>query len=75
MDLHLDEIGIVMPRDLQLIALCTTGGELNDRFGITHVRLHPERAPEVLFDALERDPQSTRSVELPFELVRCSTTR
>jgi len=64
-----------MPRDLQLLALCTTGGELNDRLGITHVRLYPERAPEVLFDALEREPHSTRSVELPFELVRGSTTR
>ena len=81
--LHLEEIGTVLPRDLQLLALCTTDCALNERLGVTHVCLHPERAPDEMFRAFDlgvvmdrvRDGVLTAPVELPWELVRGSTTR
>jgi LacI family transcriptional regulator len=81
--LHLEEIGSVVPRDLQLLALCTTDCALNERLGVTHVCLHPERAPDEMFRAFDlgvvmdrvRDGVLTAPVELPWELVRGSTTR
>lgn len=72
--LHLEEIGTVLPRDVQLLALCTNDCALNERLGITHLCLHPERAPEVMFAALEGG-QTPGAIELPFEIVRGSTTR
>ena len=79
----LEEIGSVVPRDLQLLALCTTDCALNERLGVTHVCLHPERAPDEMFRAFDlgvvmdrvRDGVLTAPVELPWELVRGSTTR
>lgn len=71
--LHLEEIGVIIPRDLQLLALSTTDDGLCARLGITHVQLHPERAAEALFTMLEG--ACGRSVELPFEVVGGSTTR
>ncbi len=73
--LHLEEIGALIPRDLQLLALCTIDCELNDRLGITHVCLHPEQAPDVLFTALDGAGDPPQTVELPIDLVRGSTTR
>ena len=81
--LHLEEIGVVLPRDLQLLALCTIDCALNDRLGVSHVCLHPERAPDEMFRAFDRGPVMdhvrdgvlTAPVELPWELVRGSTTR
>lgn len=72
--LHLEEIATVLPRDVQLLALCTNDCELNERLGISHICLHPERAPEVMFSALDSG-QTPREIELPFEIVRGSTTR
>lgn len=73
--LHLEEIGRVLPRDLQLVALCTIECDLNDRLGITHVCLHPERAPDVLFAALDDGGAAPASIDLPFDIRRGSTTR
>ncbi|PZU49751.1 MAG: LacI family transcriptional regulator [Microbacterium sp.] len=76
---HLDEIGVIVPRDVQLLALCTTDDENTARLGISHVRLYPERAPDILFAALDAAADAgespSASVELPVELVRGATTR
>lgn len=72
--LHLEQIDTVMPRDLQLLVLCTIDCEMNARLGITHLCLHPEKAPEVMFAALDAG-EAPRAIELPYELVRGSTTR
>lgn len=74
--LHLESTGVVLPRDLQLVALSTMDGEPLQRLGVTHVRLHPERSADVVFDLF--DPaalEGIRTVDLPWELVRGSTTR
>lgn len=82
--LHLEQIGLVMPRDLQLVALCTIDCELNARLGVTHVCLYPERAAEIVLrsldalDAPDASPAGTapsRAIDLPFEVVRGTTTR
>lgn len=73
--LHLEEIGVVLPRDLQLIALCTSDRALGARLGITQVCLSPERAADALFDAIDAGAVAPASVELPVDLVRGSTTR
>ena len=72
--LHLEQIDTVMPRDLQLLVLCTIDCEMNARLGITHLCLHPEKAPEGMFAALDAG-EAPRAIELPYELVRGSTTR
>lgn len=71
--LHLEEIGLVLPRDVQLLTLCTTACDVVDRLRITRVLLEPGRAPAVLFDAL--DAAEPRTIALPIELRRGSTTR
>lgn len=74
--LHLESAGMVLPRDLQLVALCSMDGSLERRLRITHVRMHPERAADVVFDLFDRDAlEGVRTVDLPWELVRGSTTR
>lgn len=83
--LHLDEIGVLAPRDVQLLTLCTTDDEVTTRLGITHVRLYPERAADALFSALDAasldadttpgGPALPASIELPVDLVRGATTR
>jgi hypothetical protein len=59
--LHLEQIDTVMPRDLQLLVLCTIDCEMNARLGITHLCLHPEKAPEVMFAALDAGEARARS--------------
>ncbi|WP_292835487.1 LacI family DNA-binding transcriptional regulator [Microbacterium sp.] len=74
--LQLEATGQVIPRDLQLVALCTTDCALNDRLGITHVCVHPEWAAETMFSCLgDVSGSDPRVVDLPWELVRGSTTR
>ncbi|MFT3796880.1 LacI family DNA-binding transcriptional regulator [Microbacterium sp.] len=88
--LHLETLGLVIPRDLQLLTLCTGDGALDERLAITHVRLYPERAADVLFGALDlgdpggdppadAGPAATApgllSIDLPFDIVRGATTR
>lgn len=74
--LQLEATGQVIPRDLQLVALCTTDCALNDRLGVTHVCVHPELAAETIFARLgEVAGSEPRVVDLPWEIVRGSTTR
>lgn len=75
--LQLETTGLVIPRDLQLVALCTTDCALNERLGVTRVCVHPERAPEAMFAALDEARTTTVPVlkKLPWELVCGSTTR
>lgn len=94
--LQLEATASVIPRDLQLVALCTgepagSGASsgprgssdcaLNDRLGITHVCVHPERAAEAMFDALgsllgaPAPADGPHVIDLPWELVGGSTTR
>jgi DNA-binding LacI/PurR family transcriptional regulator len=73
---HLEASGVVIPRDVQLVALCATDCALNDRLGVTHVCVHPEQAAEAMFAALgDMGVDGPRVVDLPWELVRGSTTR
>ncbi len=73
--LHLEEIGVLMPRDLQLIALCTGDCSLGERLGITQVCLYPDRAADALFAAIDEGTVTPASVELPIDLMRGATTR
>lgn len=75
--LQLEATSLVIPRDLQLIALCTTDCALNRRLGVTHVCVHPERAATTMFDALSDaiGADGPRVIDLPWELVDGSTTR
>jgi len=75
--LQLEARGLVIPRDVQLVALCTTQCALNERLGVTHVCVHPELAGEAMFTALPGLDQTAGPVvvDLPWELVRGSTTR
>lgn len=74
---QLENIDRVIPRDLQLVALCTADCAANARLGVTRVCLHPERAAEALFASLHRlsGDETSLVVDLPWELVRGSTTR
>jgi DNA-binding LacI/PurR family transcriptional regulator len=77
--LDLTALDVVLPRDLQLVALCLHDCALNRRLSVTHVCVHPERAPQLLFPelvaALESASTPTSPVVLPWELVGGSTTR
>lgn len=77
--LLLEAMPFVIPRDVQLIALCATDCALNDRLDVTHVCVHPERAADAVFGSLGAlaQPRSGEPlvVDLPWELVRGSTTR
>ena len=77
--LQLEAMPLVIPRDVQLVALCATDCALNDRLGVTHVCVHPELAADAVFPSLGAlvpgpggDPLV---IDLPWELVRGSTTR
>ncbi|WP_040165987.1 LacI family DNA-binding transcriptional regulator [Microbacterium gorillae] len=74
--LHLEEIGRVAPRDVQLFTLCTIDCDLNARLGISRACLHPDRAPQALFTALHEDHPPAREsiIDLPWELLSGSTT-
>jgi DNA-binding LacI/PurR family transcriptional regulator len=80
--LQLEATSLVIPRDVQLIALCSgepgTGDcATNERLGVTRVCVHPERAAEAMFDALGGlvPDEGPRVVDLPWELLGGSTTR
>ncbi len=69
----------VIPRDLQLVALCVHDCALNERLGITRTCVHPEEAPglviDTLADLLASGAPSRAEVSLPWELLSGSTTR
>lgn len=75
--LQLETRDLVIPRDVQLVALCSTECALNERLGVTHVCVHPELVAEAMFGALPRleSGEGPVVVDLPWELVRGSTTR
>ena len=75
--LQLEATDRVIPRDLQLVALCTSDCALNRRLGVTHVCVHPERAATTMFDALTgmAETDGPQIVDLPWELVAGATTR
>ena len=77
--LDLTALDIVLPRDLQLVALCLHDCALNRRLSVTHVCVHPEQAPALLFPelvtALDTSTTSISPVVLPWELQGGSTTR
>ncbi|MGR6741263.1 LacI family DNA-binding transcriptional regulator [Microbacterium sp. F1-18] len=75
--LQLEEMDFVIPRDIQFVALCTSDCAVNTRLGVTHVCVHPELAPAAMFQALSgiRDAASPDVVDLPWEIVRGSSTR
>lgn len=77
--LQLEAMPLVIPRDVQLIALCSTDCALNTRLGVTHVCVHPEQAAEAAFAAWPTLTASRAAgpiiVDLPWELVGGSTTR
>jgi Transcriptional regulators len=75
--LQLEATSLVVPRDVQLVALCTTDCEANARLGITRVCVHPELAAEVMFDSLSTlgIGDGPGVVDLPWELHGGSTTR
>lgn len=77
--LELAALDIVLPRDLQLVALCLHDCALNRRLNVTHVCVHPEQAPALLLPeliaALETAKTPTSPVVLPWELNGGSTTR
>lgn len=75
--LQLEEMRLVVPRDVQLVALCTTECDLNARLGVTHICVHPDLAATAMFDALPRAlrDDGPHVVDLPWELRRGATTR
>jgi DNA-binding LacI/PurR family transcriptional regulator len=75
--LQLEEMRLVIPRDIQLVALCTTDCEVNRRLGVTHVCIRPDLAAEAMFETLPAAllDDGPRVVDLPWELVPGSSTR
>lgn len=77
--LQLEEMPLVIPRDVQLIALCETDCALNERLGVTHACVHPDLAADAVFGSLAALTGARTDgpivVDLPWELVRGSTTR
>ncbi len=76
--LELEHRALVIPRDVQLIALCLHDCALAERLGVTRVCAHPESAPRLMLDPLLELLSADigrREVRLPWELVRGSTTR
>lgn len=75
--LQLEEMRLVIPRDVQLVALCTTDCAVNRRLGVTHVCIRPDLAAEAMFETLPAAllDEGPRVVDLPWELVPGATTR
>jgi DNA-binding LacI/PurR family transcriptional regulator len=76
--LQLERTNLVIPRDLQLVALCVHDCALNERLGVTRTCVHPERAPELMIEplaALFATGPTHAVVSLPWELQSGSTTR
>lgn len=75
--LELEASSLVIPRDVQLIAMATSDCALNERLGVSYIRLHPEMGPTAMFarmDALATSGE-TLVVDLPWEFISGSTTR
>lgn len=79
---QLEATSLVVPRDVQLIALCTSAAgsgdcARNERLGVTRACVHPELAADAMFTALGGilPDDGPIVVDLPWELVGGSTTR
>jgi DNA-binding LacI/PurR family transcriptional regulator len=70
---------LVIPRDLQFATLCLWDCEANARLGITRACVHPDAAPALLMPRLlallDGTAPEPATIDLPWELVRGSTTR
>ena len=75
--LQLEEMRLIVPRDVQLVALCSSDCAVNRRLGVTHVCIRPDLAAEAMFATLPAALREggPRVVDLPWELVPGSTTR
>ena len=75
--LQLEEMRLIIPRDVQLVALCSSDCAVNRRLGVTHVCIRPDLAAEAMFATLPAAllDDGPRVVDLPWELVPGSTTR
>ncbi|MEN2740176.1 LacI family DNA-binding transcriptional regulator [Microbacterium sp. X-17] len=76
--LQLERTDLVIPRDLQLVALCVHDCGLNERLGVTRTCVHPEQAPALMIEplaALLAAYPAHAVVSLPWELQSGSTTR
>ncbi|MFM6973554.1 MAG: LacI family DNA-binding transcriptional regulator [Agromyces sp.] len=71
--------GVVLPRDLQLIALCIDECSVNQRLDIGHICVHPEHAPALaltaVLEALSSDGNATREITVPWEFHAGATVR
>lgn len=69
----------VLPRDVQLVAICVDECEANQRLDISHVCIHPDQAPELalgaLTEALRAGEGLPSVITVPWELHERSTTR
>jgi len=74
---QLEEMRLVIPRDVQLVALCTTECDLNARLGVTHICVHPDLAAAAMFRSLPRAlrDDGPHVVDLPWEVRGGATTR
>ncbi|MFS0866977.1 LacI family DNA-binding transcriptional regulator [Microbacterium sp. 179-B 1A2 NHS] len=75
--LQLEEMKLVIPRDVQLVALCSSDCAMNRRLGVTHVCVRPDLAAAAMFATLPAAllDDGPRVVDLPWELVPGATTR
>lgn len=75
--LQLEEMRLVIPRDVQLVALCANDCTMNRRLDITHVCVRPDLAAEAMFETLPAAllEDGPRVVDLPWELILGATTR
>lgn len=48
----LERDGVILPRDMQLIALCVDECHVNERLDISHICVHPELTPSLVLPAL-----------------------
>lgn len=77
--IELEQHGYVVPRDVQLIALCIDECSLNRRLGISHVCVRPGQAPALVINSLVElittGTVAKREIELTWQYTAGSTTR
>lgn len=78
----LERDGVILPRDMQMIALCVDECAVNQRLDISHICVHPELAPSLALPALIESINSGSSygatasdITLPWHYRAGATTR
>ena len=73
----LERDGMIVPRDMQLVALCVDECAANRRLDISHVCVHPAEAPTLLFESLVTAINSGAGADIrvPWQYHAGSTTR